>query len=116
MNTELGFWAFIVGLILAVIFGIISYAGNALPSWATIALIIVGLIVGFLNISDEETTTFLLAGLVLLATYASLGPFLGALQVLGTILNNILGAIATVVAPAAFIVAFKAVWTAAKSR
>ena len=51
----LGWWAFAVGLVLAVIFG---YSGNVGLSWL---LVLLGLVVGFLNISEKEATTFLIA-------------------------------------------------------
>lgn len=58
--TTLGHWAFIIGIILAVIAG-----STALP-YLAIVLFILGLIVGFLNITEKESTAFLVAVIALL--------------------------------------------------
>jgi len=55
----IGGWSFLIGLVLAVILGAM---GRVDGSVSTI-LIVLGLIVGFLNVSDKETNQFLLAGI-----------------------------------------------------
>jgi hypothetical protein len=57
MNTAtIGKWAFILGLVIAVVAGIFFQ-----PDWAIWVLAILGVIVGFLNITTEDTRSFLLA-------------------------------------------------------
>lgn len=101
MSTEkIGGWAFILGLVIAILFGLIGYN----PSWAIGLLVVLGLIVGFLNITDKETVPFLVASIALLAAgSANLGE-------LWVNLNGLLGNISVFVAPAAIIVAIKAVY------
>lgn len=59
----LGSWAFLVGLILALVLGVGLSSSN--PLFLSI-LIVIGLIVGLLNVADEETEPFLLSGAVLI--------------------------------------------------
>lgn len=99
----LGWWAFAVGLVLAVIFG---YSGNVGLSWL---LVLLGLVVGFLNITEKEATTFLVASIALISSSAAAN-----LTVLWGPLVSILGGVVTFVAPAAIVVAVKAVYTTAQ--
>ncbi|MGB9743439.1 MAG: hypothetical protein ACPLW9_01860 [Minisyncoccales bacterium] len=59
----LGRWSFILGLVLSVVAGL----GGEIPALTTI-LLILGLIVGFLNISEKESTPFLVAVIALIIT------------------------------------------------
>lgn len=59
---EVGKWAFIVGLIIAVLASFITgYAAIIL-----LALFILGLVVGFLNVSNKDHVKFLVAAISLL--------------------------------------------------
>ena len=104
----IGFWAFIVGLIIAVVGGILSPANTVL----VVVLIILGLIVGFLNITGKEILLFLVAAIALIV----IGRVFEPLTVLGIgkILNNILSYIAIFMAPAAVVAAIKALWAVGK--
>ena len=104
----IGFWAFIVGLVIAVIGGIIMPANSVI----IIILIILGLIIGFLNITSTETILFLLAIIALVAVGNVFAP-LTALGI-GKILGSMLGYVATLMAPAAIIAAIKALWKVGK--
>jgi len=99
----LGWWAFAVGLILAVIFG---YSGNVGLSWL---LVLLGLVVGFLNITEKEATTFLVASIALMSATGAAN-----LTVLWGPLGGILGGVITFIAPAAVVVAIKAVYETAR--
>jgi hypothetical protein len=57
----IGFWAFIIGFILAIVAGIFW------PTSATIVivLVILGIIIGFLNVRAKEFMLFLLATIAL---------------------------------------------------
>lgn len=104
----IGFWAFIVGLIVAVIGGIIAPQNTAI----IIVLIILGLIIGFLNITAKEFMLFLLAVIALIVAGNVFAP-LKALGI-GKILGGILGYVATLMAPAAVVAAIKALWAVGK--
>ena len=112
MASKMGQWAFVVGILLAVLIGFVP---SDMQGMATLVLVVLGLVVGFLNISEKETTPFLVAGIALLAT----GNAADKLTVippaaLGTFLAGSVKNIAAFVAPAAVLVAVKAIWAFAK--
>ena len=106
--SKIGFWAFIVGLILAVIFGIVAPQTD----WVIIVLIVLGIVVGFLNITAKEIILFLVATIALMVV----GNVFTPLTVLGIgkFLGGILSLVATLMAPAAIIAAIKALWAVGK--
>jgi len=105
-SSTIGSWAFLIGVILAVILGALGVVEG---TW-TAVLVVLGLIVGILNITDEEVRPFLTAGTVLV-----LVSFLGR-DVLGSValLGNILSAVMALFVPATVIVALKSVFSIAK--
>jgi hypothetical protein len=104
----IGFWAFIVGFVLAILAGIIWPTNQAI----VVVLVILGIIIGFLNVSSKEFMLLLLATIALVVVGNAFAP-LGTLRV-GEVLGNILSRIGVLVAPAAIIVAIKALWAVAK--
>jgi hypothetical protein len=104
----IGFWAFIMGLVIALVAGIMM-PQNAI---IIIVLIILGLIIGFLNITSKEIMLFLVATIALV----SVGNVFAPLTVLdiGKILGSILSYVATLMAPAAIVAAIKALWAVGK--
>lgn len=109
--AKVGSWAFIIGILVAVIVGIFS-AGTGSPVTTTV-LIVLGLIVGFLNVTGRETTPFLLAALSLVLVAKFGGEVLGAIATIGPYLQGTLNAIMTFVIPATIIVALKAIYALA---
>jgi len=106
MATEYGNWAFIIGVVLAIILGLFgTYIGYVTE--ITYLMIILGLIVGFFNIGHKDAVNFLIAAIALLAVGAA---GLEMLPVVGTYIGGILTQIAVFVAPAAVLVALKAVY------
>jgi hypothetical protein len=103
-----GFWAFIIGFVLAILAGIFWPANQTI----IVVLVILGIIIGFLNVTAKEFMLFLLATIALVVVGNAFAPLAG-LRV-GEILGNILGYIAVLVAPAAVIAAVKALWKVAK--
>ena len=105
MDSKIGHWAFIIGILLAIIAGLV-------PAWQTPTitwiLVVIGLVVGLLNIQAKETTEFLVATIALLIVGSA-----GAIPALGVIVLSILANIVAIVAPAALIVALKAVYSLA---
>ena len=108
-KAMIGFWAFIIGLILAVIAGIWFPA----ETWVILVLLALGLIMGFLNISDKQSMMFLIAIIALLAV-GNVFRSITALDI-GKYLGHILTLVGALVTPAAFIVAAKSLWTIGKS-
>lgn len=107
MKSSIGHWAFIAGVLIAVLAAVAGLLGIMLDA-GTVAmlLLILGVIVGFLNITEKEMTGFLVAAVALILSGAA---NLGALPVVGPLIGPIVSNIAAFVAPAAVIVALKAV-------
>jgi hypothetical protein len=106
----IGKWAFILGVLIAIVAGL---AGTTYASTVAMVLVILGVIVGLLNISEKEVYNFLIAAIALMMTGAA---GLENLPAIGSMLGPILTNIATFVAPAAVIVALKAVYDLGKKK
>lgn len=107
--NKAGAWAFIFGIILAMFAGFWTLTPLMIS-----ALIVLGLIVGFLNIEIHQTNNFLFTTLVLVLISSLGGSLLGQVAVIGPTLSSIFSAIVTFVIPAAIIVALKAIYLHAK--
>ena len=106
MNLEMvGKWAFIAGLVLAVLLGYLLGVG-----WAVWVLAILGVIVGLLNVTREDTERFLLAAIAFGLSVTALNTVPG----LGPHITNILGYVAAFVAGAVVVVALKALFQTAQ--
>jgi hypothetical protein len=115
VDQRVGAWAFILGILIAIIAGIATAVNIALGGVITLLLVILGLIVGFLNISDKEVQKFLIAAIALMAVgTANLGAINTAVPVLGTALVYVVQFIGAFVAPAALVIALKAVYNLAR--
>jgi len=108
---KIGSWAFILGIVIALIAGFWQ-----LNVVVTSVLIVLGLIVGFLNVTGHETTHFLLAtvALVIVSTFG--GDVLASVAVIGKTMQQTLHAIIVFVIPATIVVAIKAVYELASSQ
>ena len=101
-GNMIGGWAFVIGVILAVIFG---FLGDLTPGMLWI-LVVIGLIVGLLNIADEEAMPFMMSGVVLIIAGSLGGGALGVVSILDSMLN----ALMAIFVPATIIVALKNVF------
>ncbi|TAL48087.1 hypothetical protein EPN87_01460 [archaeon] len=110
---QVGEWAFIVGVILAILVGLVQIPQIPVETVATV-LIVLGILVGIINISEKNAHDFLLATIALLATSSAGFAGIQSLPVIGGYLGPILANIAAFVAPAAVIVALKAVYELGK--
>jgi hypothetical protein len=110
-SNALGAWAFLIGVVLAVIIGVIAFIlGTVVPTWAIWVLFILGIIVGLLNISDKEVGPFLTAGAILvLVSFLGAGMFAAV-----AIVYMVLHALLLLFVPATIIVALKSVFSMAK--
>ncbi len=108
--------AFVVGVLIALVAGIASSFVIAYTGAILLALVILGAVVGLLNVKESEVTAFLVAAIALMiAGTANLEAINTLISPLGTILGSIFSNIAVFVAPAALIISVKAVWNLAKS-
>ncbi len=105
-SNKPGRYAFLAGVLIAVIAGL--FADILKVETATLVLAILGLVVGFMNVSAKEVTEFLVAAIaLLLAGVANVSVSL--IPYVGTYLQAILVNVTTFSAFAAVVVAIKAV-------
>ena len=104
-ETPFGKWAFIVGCIIAVVSGFLS-----IP-YLTLIMVLLGIVVGLLNIRGYETRGFLLSAIALMVAGTA---GLGAIPLLGPSLELILKSAITFVAAASVVVAIRAVFLTAE--
>jgi hypothetical protein len=108
----IGLLAFLGGMILAIVGGIWYQNYSSI----TLALVIMGILVGLLNITGKEVLPLLIAAIALIVVgltegFEPLNQFGGGA---GTKLNEIVGYIAIFITPAAIISAIRAVWAVAR--
>lgn len=105
-DSKVGHWAFLIGVVLAVIAGLVPALQTPKIAWVLVGL---GLIVGLLNITARETEQFLVATVAFVIAADAAGDIIQ----LGYTAAVILGNVVTFVFPAALIVAFKTIWVLA---
>ena len=107
MNTDIiGRWAFIIGLVIAVLAGLFFQ-----PDWAIWVLAILGVIVGFLNVSAKETRSFLLAAIALTVSATALN----SIPIVGTAFSLVLPFVVAFVAGATIVIALKELFQTARA-
>jgi hypothetical protein len=98
--SQIGRYLFLAGVLLSVVTGL---AGNlGIPNLG-IVLVVLGAIVGFLNVSGAESRTFLIAGIAFLATAGALN----GIPALGESISAIAANLSAFASPAVLIVALK---------
>ncbi len=124
MDQRIGNYSFAVGVIIALILGL---AGSGLSvqtnTVLTSLLVILGIIVGLVNVTGKETKEFLIVATVLIIASALGGGetvlgqvgFIGNLNV-GQLLSNLLNAVLVFTVPAVVVVAIKQIWGLEKSK
>jgi hypothetical protein len=106
MNTAtIGKWAFIIGLVIAVLAGLFFQ-----PGWAIWILVVLGVIVGLLNVTAEETQGFLLASIALTLSATALN----SLPIVGTAFSYVLPFVVAFVAGATVVIALKLLFQSAR--
>ncbi len=112
-----GAWAFLFGIILAVLIGL--FAGDKTNPLILGILAVLGLIVGiFVSKKDVQTFLFASVSLVIVSFAGIQGLVLSAAVMginIGKIVASILGALLVLFVPATIIVALKTVFSLAKS-
>src|SRR3989338_750584 len=114
MEKKIGQYSFIGGVIIAVVLGLVpaSALGGATP-WLASLLVVLGLIVGFLNVTGKETKEFMLVATVLvIAAFVAKGSeTLGGVEFIGPYLVGIFTQIIAFVVPATIVVGLKDIWS-----
>jgi hypothetical protein len=108
----IGLLAFLGGMILAIVGGIWYRDYSSI----TLALVIMGILVGLLNITGKEVLPLLIAAIALIVVGLTKGfaPLNDLGGEAGTKLNDIVAYIAIFITPAAIISAIRAVWAVAR--
>lgn len=115
MNAVIGKWAFVVGIVIAVIAGILLKDTTSIA--VVLVLAILGLAVGFLNVSAKETSAFLLAGIALVIGASSALTIIPAFgQALKPYLTGILTNVVIFVVPGVLVVALKSIFSIARDK
>lgn len=114
----IGAYAFLVGVILAVLVGILQQSLNVAKtsSMPYAILVILGIFVGFFNLSDKDSFTFLVASLslVIVSGFGQTALIYVATVPILSSLSAVLSALMVMFVPATIIVALKTVFSIAK--
>lgn len=112
-SALLGSWSFLIGLVLAVLLGL-GYSG-AYAGTLVWVIFLLGIVVGLLNITHDETNAFLVSGTVLvLVSYAGASVVASVSVPYVSSMANLLNGILTLFVPATIIVALKSVFQLAR--
>ncbi|MFA5173727.1 MAG: hypothetical protein WC438_00935 [Candidatus Pacearchaeota archaeon] len=108
----IGAWAFLIGVILAIVIGLFSsYLGASAYSIILKILLVIGILVGLLNITSSESSKFLLAAFALVIVSFMGQSVMAIIPQIGAILNALL----VVFVPATIIVALKSLFELSKN-
>lgn len=111
VTQKIGAIAFILGIVVAIVAGVLAGFVGIYAGWITLVLVVLGLVIGFLNVGDKDVTGFLIAAIALMAVGTAR---LEAIPFAGIYVASIVVNVAAFVAPAALVVALKEVWNIAK--
>lgn len=121
-ENSIGAWAFLVGVILAIVIGLTTSAFLPIPAISKYSsaiyaiLVLIGLFVGFTftKLGSKDAQTFMLAGavLVIVSSFGK-GSVSGSLIgfPIADAVNTVFGALLTLFVPATIIVALKTVFS-----
>ena len=116
-----GRYVFLLGLAVAIVAGLIAASKAGLGNygkWVPLILVILGVIVGFLNITPAERHAFLVAAIALVMlglTKAAFAPLIFGSFNLGAYLSSMISYLVVFVAPAAAIAAVVEIYDLAKA-
>ena len=108
-KNVLGAWAFLIGVILALVAGLIGLTA----AWVMPTLVVLGIIIGLLNIGGAELKDFLLAGAVLVIV-SNLSASVLNISISVVDLGAVLNALIALFVPATVVVALKVVFAMAQ--
>ena len=120
-ENSVGAWAFLIGVILAIIIGLsttllpipflIAYSGQIYA-----ILVILGIIVGFMNIGAKDSQSFMIAGVILVVVSKfGMESVTGSLIGIGVgdLVASMFAALLVLFVPATIIVALKTIFSLA---
>jgi len=121
-SALVGRYAFLLGVLLAVVWAIIAIINPVVVTNTIVLsiLVILGIIVGLLNISAKETMPFLIASVVLVIMFGFGSTYLGlvgqgsSFDFIGKFLQGLLMYLMILVVPAGIVVALKELYAFAE--
>ena len=102
---KIGNYAFVAGLLIAVLGGL-----GLQQDWFPWVLAVLGLIVGFMNIGASETSKFLLAAIALIVAASAVS----SIPYLGEVVTRMIGGVVSFLSAAVLVVALKSILELAK--
>lgn len=113
----IGAYAFLIGVVFAIVIGVSQkFFGITYSNTPYAFLVILGLVIGFLNINEKDSMSFLLASLSLVIVSGfgqSALAYVSNIPILSS-LTSILAALLVMFVPATIIVALKVVFNLAR--
>ena len=112
----IGAWSFIIGVIIALVVGILSnfIQVELYMKSISIAILVIGLVVGGLNVSEKETTSFVIAAIGLTTGSVAVANIGVLIPGLGQMITTTFGIFGLFVAGALFVPSMKMVYKIAK--
>ena len=108
MDKRIGGYAFIIGVIIAIVLGL---AADSLGAQTAILLssilVVLGLVVGFINVAGKETKDYLITAAILVFVAGQATTGLSSVSYLGRYLAGIFMQLVAFVVPAVIVVALK---------
>ena len=105
----LGKWAFLIGIVIAVIAGFLTSQLAGYETWILAILAVLGIIVGLLNVTEKDMVKFMVATIALAGAAATTLGALSLLDVVITYVTGVLGNFIIFVSAVAFVVSIKAI-------
>jgi len=118
MDKRFGHYSFVIGILLAIILGIASSArfSTGTQTALTSLLILLGVMVGILNITGKETREFLLTTAVLVIVASLSINLLRSVAYVGFVLGDLFSAMLAFTVPAVIVVCIKNIWRLSKTK
>ena len=110
----IGSWAFLLGVGVAILTGLVSPDNT--NSTVVSFLVLLGIVVGFLNISTREANSFLLASAILVFVSGLGITVFNEVETIGVYMASVLAKITVFVVPATIVVALKSIFSLAKNK
>lgn len=102
---QVGKWAFIGGIVLAVVAAFVTQT-----AWIYWVLAVLGLVVGFLNVTAEETKGFLLSAVALILSASAVQ----GIPLVGEMVTRVMGNLVAFMSAAVLVVALKSLFETAR--
>jgi hypothetical protein len=112
MMKKMGNWSFLAGVVIAILLGVAGPNLGGAQVWLNSLLVVLGIVVGYLNVSKKEAKDFaLMATLLVVAAYAgNASGILASVQLIGAWLAGVMGALLVFLVPATVVAVVKGIW------